>query len=63
MEGAGCHDERCPFCGQIFNIRDLGQVLLHPATTSRSVGSSAQKENSIPIPPEAFNFQEVVCAR
>ena len=27
--GAGHHLERCPFCGQTFDIRDLGQVLLH----------------------------------
>ena len=26
---AGHHFERCPFCGQTFDIRDLGQVLLH----------------------------------
>ena len=27
--GAGHHVERCPFCGQTFDIRDLGQVLVH----------------------------------
>jgi hypothetical protein len=27
--GAGHHLERCPFCAQTFDIRDLGQVLLH----------------------------------
>ena len=27
--GAGPHLERCPFCGETFDIRDLGQVLLH----------------------------------
>jgi hypothetical protein len=27
--GAGHHLERCPFCGQTFDIRDLGQVMLH----------------------------------
>jgi hypothetical protein len=27
--GAGHHLERCPFCGQTFDIRDIGQVLLH----------------------------------
>ena len=26
---AGYHFECCPFCGQTFDIRDLGQVLLH----------------------------------
>jgi len=26
---AGHQLERCPFCGQTFDIRDLGQVLLH----------------------------------
>jgi hypothetical protein len=29
VAGAGHHFERCPFCGQAFDIRDLGQVLLH----------------------------------
>ena len=27
--GAGHHFEACPFCGQTFDIRDIGQVLLH----------------------------------
>jgi hypothetical protein len=27
--GAGHHLERCPFCGQTFDIRDVGQVMLH----------------------------------
>jgi hypothetical protein len=27
--GAGNHLERCPFCGQIFDIRDSCQVLVH----------------------------------
>ena len=26
---AGHNFERCPFCGQTFDIRDIGQVLLH----------------------------------
>jgi hypothetical protein len=29
VAGASHHLERCPFCGQTFDIRDLGQVLLH----------------------------------
>jgi hypothetical protein len=27
--GTGRDLERCPFCGQTFDIRDLGQVLIH----------------------------------
>ena len=28
-DGGADHFERCPFCGQVFDMRDLGQVLEH----------------------------------
>jgi hypothetical protein len=35
------HLERCPFCGQTFDIRDVGQVLLHRNHLFAASGSPA----------------------
>lgn len=47
--GPAHHAERCPFCGQTFDIRDPGQVLLHrdhllAADASSAIGLPSQEE-------------------
>ena len=62
--GAGHHVERCPFCGQTFDIRDLGQVLVHfnhqlaagapPAIdldSRRRQAALAVQRRAVPTPP------------
>jgi hypothetical protein len=44
--GASYHLERCPFCGQMFDIRDLGEVFLHRDHLLASGGPPPEEEMS-----------------
>ena len=59
--GAGHHLERCLFCGQTFDIRDLGQVLLHRdhllAADDPPASDQSIKANNPPPPRNVVPFR------
>jgi hypothetical protein len=59
--GAGPHLERCPFCGETFDIRDSCQVIVHyrhqVAAGAPPAIDLTRKEDEPPLPGKVVSFQ------
>jgi hypothetical protein len=59
--GAGPHLERCPFCGETFDIRDFCQVMVHykhqVAAGAPPAIDLTRKEDEPPLPGKVVSFR------